>query len=129
MTPQEITFDFACQDDCLGKMVPADLRRLVSERDVERDANRIKGRELEALRARVAELEAENTKLSAALEGWNYDEYLLANANLRAAIERLLRSVPVAADCPYVDENIVVYRDREWYELCAATDAAKEALR
>jgi len=28
-----ITFDFACRDDCLDKMVPSDLRELVSERD------------------------------------------------------------------------------------------------
>jgi hypothetical protein len=29
----DITFEFACQDDCLDKMIPADLRELVSERD------------------------------------------------------------------------------------------------
>jgi hypothetical protein len=28
-----ITFEFAKQDDCLDKMVPSDLRKLVSERD------------------------------------------------------------------------------------------------
>jgi hypothetical protein len=28
-----ITFEFACQDDCLNKMVPSDLRGLVCERD------------------------------------------------------------------------------------------------
>lgn len=28
-----ITFEFACQDDCLDKMVPSDLRKLVAERD------------------------------------------------------------------------------------------------
>ena len=28
-----ITFEFACQDDCLDKMVPSDLRKLVNERD------------------------------------------------------------------------------------------------
>lgn len=29
----EITFEFACMDDCLDKMVPSDLRQLVAERD------------------------------------------------------------------------------------------------
>lgn len=36
-----ITFEFACQDDCLDKMVPSDLRKIVRERDelrAERDA-------------------------------------------------------------------------------------------
>jgi hypothetical protein len=28
-----ITFEFATTDDCLDKMVPSDLRKLVSERD------------------------------------------------------------------------------------------------
>ena len=28
-----ITFDFACRDDCLDGMVPSDLRVLVSQRD------------------------------------------------------------------------------------------------
>lgn len=28
-----IDFDFACQDDCLDRMVPSDLRTLVAERD------------------------------------------------------------------------------------------------
>lgn len=28
-----IDFEFACQDDCLDKMVPSDLRKLVAERD------------------------------------------------------------------------------------------------
>ena len=40
----EITFEFACRDDCLDKMVPSDLRQLVAERD--------------SLRARLAENEA-----------------------------------------------------------------------
>jgi hypothetical protein len=29
----EITFEFACQDDCLDKMVPSDLRQVVAARD------------------------------------------------------------------------------------------------
>jgi hypothetical protein len=29
----EITFEFACRDDCLDAMVPSDLRKVVSERD------------------------------------------------------------------------------------------------
>lgn len=29
----DITFDFACRDDCLNHMVPSDLRKIVSERD------------------------------------------------------------------------------------------------
>jgi len=40
----EITFEFACRDDCLDKMVPSDLRQLVAERD--------------SLRARLAEIES-----------------------------------------------------------------------
>lgn len=28
-----IDFEFACQDDCLDKIVPSDLRKLVAERD------------------------------------------------------------------------------------------------
>jgi hypothetical protein len=41
----EITFDFACRDDCLDKIVPSDLRQLVAERD--------------RLRARLAEIEGQ----------------------------------------------------------------------
>ena len=33
----EITYDFACRDDCLDTMVPSDLRKLVSERDAAKD--------------------------------------------------------------------------------------------
>lgn len=29
----DITFDFACRDDCLERLVPSDLRKLVAERD------------------------------------------------------------------------------------------------
>lgn len=29
----EITFEFACRDDCLQRMVPSDLRVIVRERD------------------------------------------------------------------------------------------------
>ncbi|HET8790988.1 MAG TPA: hypothetical protein VFM75_07225 [Modicisalibacter sp.] len=29
----KINFEFACRDDCLDRMVPSDLRRIVSERD------------------------------------------------------------------------------------------------
>ena len=36
-----ITFEFACRDDCLDKMVPSDLRALVSERDVLREQYRL----------------------------------------------------------------------------------------
>ena len=37
----EITFEFACRDDCLGKMVPSDLRQVVAERDrLKRSATR-----------------------------------------------------------------------------------------
>ena len=46
---EEITFEFATHDDCLDKMVPSDLRIIVSERD--------------QLRARNAELEAEVERL------------------------------------------------------------------
>ena len=35
----EITFEFACRDDCLGKMVPSDLRQVVAERDRLRERN------------------------------------------------------------------------------------------
>lgn len=42
---KNITFEFACQDDCLEKMVPSDLRQLVAERD--------------SLRAQLAERESE----------------------------------------------------------------------
>lgn len=40
-----VDFEFACQDDCLEKMVPSDLRQLVAERD--------------ALKFKVAQLTAE----------------------------------------------------------------------
>ena len=30
---ERITFDFATRDDCLDKMVPSDLRVLVTQRD------------------------------------------------------------------------------------------------
>jgi len=33
----KITFEFATRDDCLDKMVPSDLRILVSERDAMQD--------------------------------------------------------------------------------------------
>jgi hypothetical protein len=33
MTTSSITFEFACMDDCLNRMVPSDLRKLVAERD------------------------------------------------------------------------------------------------
>lgn len=33
MSTVEVTFDFACRDDCLDRMVPSDLRALVAERD------------------------------------------------------------------------------------------------
>lgn len=33
MSAFEVTFDFACRDDCLDRMVPSDLRALVAERD------------------------------------------------------------------------------------------------
>ena len=36
----EITFEFACRDDCLGKMVPSDLRQVVAERDRLKGAQR-----------------------------------------------------------------------------------------
>ncbi len=47
----EITFEFACRDDCLDRMVPSDLRGVVAERDRLRSEN-------EALRA-VLKAEAE----------------------------------------------------------------------
>lgn len=40
----EITFEFACRDDCLDNIAPSDLRNLVSERD--------------RLKARITALEA-----------------------------------------------------------------------
>lgn len=48
-----ITFEFACQDDCLDKMVPSDLRKIVRERD--------------ELRAERDQLKADNTVLSEAV--------------------------------------------------------------
>lgn len=47
----EISFEFACRDDCLDKMVPSDLRRVVRERD--------------SLRAEIARLTAEVERLEA----------------------------------------------------------------
>ncbi len=52
----EITFDFACQDDCLDKMVPSDLRQVVSEREQLRSRAAMLEKERDELRARVAEL-------------------------------------------------------------------------
>ena len=39
MNADEITFEFACRDDCLDKMVPSDLRVLVKQRDNAREAH------------------------------------------------------------------------------------------
>jgi hypothetical protein len=61
--------------------------------------------------------------------GLHWRELRAENTKLRAALERLLSSVPVAADCPTDDANVVAYTDHQWDELRAATDAAKEALR
>lgn len=44
-----IDFDFACQDDCLDKMVPSDLRALISERDRLKDDQRLSEDPLTAL--------------------------------------------------------------------------------
>lgn len=61
-----ITFEFACQDDCLDKMVPSDLRKLVNERDQLKADN--------AVLAEAATAYAEVIEIGAA-KGWTC-EYL-----------------------------------------------------
>lgn len=33
MKRKELTFEFACRDDCLNRMVPSDLRSIIAQRD------------------------------------------------------------------------------------------------
>lgn len=59
---REITIEFARRDDCLDRMVPSDLRAVVSERD--------------HLRNRINQLEKELTDLEKEIRG---DEFLREN--------------------------------------------------
>lgn len=52
----KITYEFACQDDCLDKMVPSDLRQLVNERDQAY-------RNIDVLKEQVSMLQAERDAL------------------------------------------------------------------
>lgn len=70
-----ITFEFACQDDCLDQMLPGDLRRLVAERDrLAADYETLRGEVLnwkaraEFSYAERDKLAAENKELRDALE-------------------------------------------------------------
>lgn len=70
-----INYEFACQDDCLDKMLPSDLRQLVNERDqayrnidaltAERDAFAIR---LEDSEEQYSELHNKNSALKAQVE-------------------------------------------------------------
>ena len=64
----KITFEFACLDDCLDKMVPSDLREVVAERDRLRERNEaleelvvgleeVRSKEYEFKQARIEALE------------------------------------------------------------------------
>ena len=71
----EITFEFACRDDCLGKMVPSDLRQVVAERDRLRERNEALEKDFAyhselctIQQARIDELEGALT--AAYQEGW-----------------------------------------------------------
>jgi hypothetical protein len=67
----EITMEFARQDDCLDKMAPSDLRLVVGERDRLRAATALQAERvaaLEALVLRVAKKEC-NCKFAQRLVG------------------------------------------------------------
>lgn len=75
-----ITFEFACRDDCLENMVPSDLRKLVIERDyllAEVERLREKNERLHTLLACIIQLmDSPNgaeayTKATDALRGCN----------------------------------------------------------
>lgn len=51
-----IDYGFACQDDCLDKMVPSDLRKLVAERDVLQNEREALKAELDAAMREASEL-------------------------------------------------------------------------
>lgn len=62
----EIDFEFARRDDCLDRMVPSDLRRIVSERDHLRGQARYLVRCLEEEHSKVeAELRREISNFTA----------------------------------------------------------------
>jgi len=48
---------------------------------------------------------------------------------LQRALRQLLNNVPGAATCPSANSNVVVYTDREWNRLCAATRRAEKVLK
>lgn len=71
-----VTFEFACRDDCLNRMVPSDLRALVAERD------RLRAELAEAKEAVAAEREA----CAELVDGLSSGPYALSGREIVEAI-------------------------------------------
>lgn len=113
----DITFDFACQDDCLDRMVPSDLRALIRERDDLRA-------QLEAAekRATEAERERDQWKTATGLTGIAAED---AGEVLDAREEVL--SDAIRSLLPFCDDPQVIVRAHDAMERTTNLALAKLA--
>lgn len=113
-----ITFDFATKDDCLDKMVPSDLRQLVSERD-----HAIKERD--ALAAQVGTLRSALDSVVNYKFGETYAHMLPAKKALESTPAACLAQVRAEAV-----RDFIYWGQREVDpEFCEFIDCSEEFIR
>ena len=127
----KITFEFACLDDCLDKMVPSDLREVVAERDRLRERNEaleelvvgleeVRSKEYEFKQARIEALEkdfayhvelctSQQARIGALTAEVEEQARLLGasgsrEAELLARVEALEKAAQRRVDCGHDDE-------------------------
>ncbi|VEF98778.1 hypothetical protein [Pseudomonas aeruginosa] len=104
---EKIDMEFARRDDCLERMVPSDLRILISERDKAEAETQALREEVAKLRARVVVVpDAANDRRKSAhyCRGWNACLDELARRNGKTVSEGLLRRLcePLLSHADYV---------------------------
>lgn len=92
----DITFEFACRDDCLDKLVPSDIRQLVAERD------RLRA-EIDATTAALKESRADEmqaidylNEIRDVIGGADYEHTVKIAADLKRMADEMEDQVPVA---------------------------------